>query len=206
VLEIVGNHRIITKNFGSATLTFHVSSKSGFAPSNPATKVIEVVPPSRKFWLENRRNDPRYSQVKERFVQRMLKFKPHLNRQSIESEFDLDQGDSDGDGFSNLYERALGMDSLASERPSSLVSSPPSTDGLNRITFIRFTDPQSTLGQNIKYIVEMSHDLRTWNEASVALENTIPIGGSRQRDTFVSSIQPSVSKPLFLRLKIISSD
>ena len=139
-------------------------------------------------------------------MQRILKFKPQLSRQSIESDFDLDQTDSDGDGFSNLYERALGMDSLASERPSAIVSSPPSRDGLNRITFIRFTDPQTTLGQNIRYIVEMSHNLTDWSEASVTLEKTIPIGGSRQRDTYVSSVLPSVTKPLFLRLKISSSD
>ena len=49
--------------------------------------------------------------VRNQFIQRQMRLDSSKSLSEIEIEFDQMHADSDGDGFSNLYERAFGMDS-----------------------------------------------------------------------------------------------
>ena len=91
-----------------------------------------------------------------------------LSTEQAEQEFDSDHFDSDGDGYSNLFERATGMDSLGFDQfnaPRLLQSE----KGKPRISFVRYTDPLSATGEDFQYLIEESVDLRSWVPASVVL-------------------------------------
>ena len=75
---------------------------------------------------------------------------------------DADSSDSDGDGMSNLLERAFGGDSLGPDDKRITPRALPSTDDKQRITFVKYDDDSNEEG--IEYIVEVSTDLRTWKE------------------------------------------
>ena len=68
--------------------------------------------------------------------------------------------DSDGDGYSNLFERALGSDSLGPDRRQDLPLQPLRADNRQRISFVRWkADPItnstfSNAGEIFEYHVE----------------------------------------------------
>ncbi len=126
---------------------------------------------------------------------------PAWSTEQAAQEFDSDHFDSDGDGYSNLFERATGMDSLGFDQfnaPRLLQSE----KGKPRISFVRYTDPLSATGEDFQYLIEESVDLRSWVPASVVLQNNINIGGGMERRTYQAEepFQSGVQK--FLRLSI----
>jgi len=80
--------------------------------------------------------------------------------------FDSDNYDSDGDGISNLMERAFGGDSLTNDSKSIMPRSIRKKDGYEYIVFSRFSDEYNSGDDMIEYIVETSRDLRTWYDTS----------------------------------------
>ena len=85
--------------------------------------------------------------------------------------FDSDSADSDGDGVSNLMERAFGGDSLTYDRKASLPRIIKRKDGKQRITFLKYQNVYAA-EEGLQYVVESSKDLRKW----------VPMGGITQID------------------------
>ena len=201
IVEIFGSNQIIAHRTGLVTIFFDVPSDENFAAALPRTRTLEVVKPTKSAWLENRRKDPRYNIIKDRFSARRMARFPEWKETQIDYEFDQDDFDSDGDGYSNLFERATGMDSLGFDQ----VNAPQligSESGKSIISFVRYTNPISSTGEQFDYIIEESLDLRTWVPASPTMENRIQIGGGMERVTYLANepARPKVHK--FLRLTI----
>ena len=201
IVEISGTDQIIAHKTGTVTLSFTIPADENFASALPRTRTLEVVKPTKSAWLENRRKDPRYNALKSRFIdQRKAQLSTWTDTQAT-YDFDQDGFDSDGDGYSNLFERATGMDSLGFDQ----INAPQligSESGKSRISFVRYTNPISSTGEQFDYIIEESLDLRTWIPSSPTLENRIQIGGGMERVTYLANepAQPKVHK--FLRLTI----
>ena len=118
--------------------------------------------------------------------------------------FDEDTADSDGDGVSNMLERAFGMDSLGPDSRKSLPQAKIKTDGKQRITFVRYVAADNA--ENIEYNVEMSTDLRGWmsGPSHVTEESTVDIGGGMERVTYVTTNAVSAGGRQYLRLTVTS--
>jgi hypothetical protein len=181
VISVFRGNQLIAKNFGTTVLTFTTQPKSGFAPSDPISKTITVMPPTRNAWIENRKQDPRYENIKSRFIDKVMQKSEHLSEEIAATQFDEDYADSDGDGYSNLFERAMGMDSLGPDHIDSFVTTIDSNQLQSTISFVQFRDSLSTLGEEIKYQVEASSDLKSWTSDGVKLDSSIPQSGLRER-------------------------
>jgi hypothetical protein len=116
--------------------------------------------------------------------------------------FDEDYSDSDGDGYSNLFERAIGSDSLGPDNWKHLPFRPRLIGGNQAISFIRFKSPLATAGEDFKYHVERSEDLRTWNANGVSLKRTIDLGGEMERVVYETDTPLPAGGRTFLRLRI----
>jgi hypothetical protein len=144
----------------------------------------------------------------ERFSDRLLARNPGLTQVEAEQIFDEDYSDSDGDGFSNLFERALGSDSLGPDRRQDLPLQPMLGDNRQRVSFVRWKanpDTNSTYsnaGEIFEYHVEQSDDLQTWNAAGVQLEQVIDLGGGMERATYVTNDPLPSGQKKFIRLRI----
>ena len=120
--------------------------------------------------------------------------------------FNEDYSDSDGDGYSNLFERAIGSDSLGPDRPQDHPIQPLSSDNRQRISFVRYKEHNgSTLiyaGEEIFYHVEQSANLQTWSSSGLELERTIELGGGMVRQVWVVSLNLPSANKRFLRVRI----
>jgi hypothetical protein len=162
-----------------------------------------VIQPSKQAWRNFRRNDVRYNQTRDKFLDRLSARDPFSDPISAAKVFDEDYSDSDSDGFSNLFERALGLDSLGPDDRQHLplqIIKP--TDQRQRLSFIRYQDPLSTTGEHFFYIVEQSTDLQTWSTQGLSLEKSVDLGGGMQRETWISDSPLSSGNRRFLRLRI----
>ena len=102
--------------------------------------------------------------------------------------FDNDNYDSDGDGISNVLERAFGGDSLKSDSesvlPRPIKSKPAGEEEKEFITFLKFNNNYNNEG--IEYIVETSRDLRTWlpkdnADGAEPHGSAVDVGGGMER-------------------------
>ena len=119
--------------------------------------------------------------------------------------FDEDYADSDGDGYSNLFERAMGLDSLGPDNPQHLPNKlMDGTDGKQRISFIRYKNSIQTTGEDFRYKVEGSSNLRTWSGMNVVLETTktVDLGGGMERVTFSTENALRKGGKSFLRVRV----
>ena len=108
--------------------------------------------------------DDRFDGKKASFKTKM-KLKPKLSGildDQVARLFDGINYDSDGDGVSNVMERAFGGDSLVNEHNSILTRAIPKKDVSRCIICNRFTDESNTRDDEIQYLVETSRDLRAW--------------------------------------------
>ena len=143
-----------------------------------------------------------------RFDDKKAKFKvrfPGLSNDKADYLFDSDGYDSDGDGLSNLEERAFGGDSLGNDSRSikpKRVSK--SGDRKNYITFNRYKDEFNTGDDRIEYIVETSSDLRTWSTTAVQLDSTVDIGGGMERAIFRTSSDRPTRGQQYIRVRVTS--
>ena len=95
---------------GSVDLTITASGNAHYIPAEPVTRSLTVVKPTKaKLGLHFVRGDVRYDGTRERFVRRIMA-REGISEANATKVFDEDYSDSDGDGFSNLFERAIGSD------------------------------------------------------------------------------------------------
>jgi len=164
-------------------------------------KILKVLKPTRENWKKVRERDVRFDVLRERFVRRMVSSGVEGNYAM--KVFNEGYVDSDGDGFENDFERALGLDSLGPDSSHHLpIQYLGSSDGKQRISFIRYINPLITTGEEFRYIVERSDNLRTWTESGLTLEGSQELGGGMERVIYVSNekIQPGTRG--FLRLRV----
>jgi hypothetical protein len=189
-------------------LTFDSPGNAFFVPAETQTRSFTVVEPSRSVWKAFRRGDVRYDDITSRFSDRLLARNPGLTLVETRKIFDEDYSDSDGDGYSNLFERALGTDSLGPDRRQDIPMQPVQGDKRQRISFVRWkADPLtnstvSNVGEAFEYHVEQSEDLETWETAGVQLEQVVDLGGGMERVTFVTSSPLPSGQRKFIRLRI----
>ena len=178
----------------SITLRATQAGNGSYHAAAPLEKSILIKKPGKDAFFEERRMDDRFDGKKASFKTRM-KLKPKFSGISDDKAarlFDSDNYDSDGDGVSNLMERAFGGDSLVNDRKSILPKAIRKKDGYEYIVFNRFTDEYNTGDDKIEYIVETSRDLRTWYDTSDTtngpelLSTPEDLGGGMERVVFRS--------------------
>ena len=114
--------------------------------------------------------------------------------------FNSDSYDSDGDGVSNLLERAFGGDSLGNDSRDAKPAPIIKDDGYEYITFTRYnSDYQADMG--LEYIVEESSDLRSWSTISSA-QNSTDLGGGMERVVFRTSATTSSGSTQYIRVRV----
>ena len=208
IVQVFRGSRIIPRKSGTVTLTFDSPGNAFFVPAETQTRSFTVVEPSRSVWKAFRRGDVRYTDIMNRFSDRLLARNPGLTQVEAEKIFDEDYSDSDGDGYSNLFERALGTDSLGPDRRQDLPLQPVYSDNRQRISFVRWkADPvtnstYSNAGEVFEYHVEQSDDLETWESAGVQLEQVVDLGGGMERATYVTTEPLPSGQRKFMRLRI----
>ena len=203
IVSVYRGSRIIPKAEGTVLLSFDVPESEFFVAAETVQKSITVIKPSKQAWRNFRRNDVRYNQTRDKFLDRLSARDPFVDPISAAKVFDEDYSDSDSDGFSNLFERALGLDSLGPDNRQHLplqIIKP--TDNRQRLSFIRYKNPLSTTGEHFFYIVEQSTDLQTWSTQGLSLEKTVDLGGGMQRETWISDSPLSSGNRRFLRLRV----
>ena len=118
--------------------------------------------------------------------------------------FDSDAYDSDGDGVSNLLERAFGGDSLSNDSRDILPKRFTKGDGREYIAFSRYTSEFNTGDDQIEYIVETSQDLRTWDSSGAELVtgSSTDLGGGMERVVYRSTSARPTGGKLFIRVRV----
>ena len=144
----------------------------------PITREVKIKKPSKSAFFDERRYDDKYDTMRNKFAARMLKRMGNKlddfdgdGDSDIEDAkflFDSDHVDSDGDGVSNLLERAFGGDSLTNDRRTALPRAINKKDGKQRLSFLKYMNAYNDEG--IDYIIERSTDLRTWTRWTPATD------------------------------------
>ena len=206
IVRVFKDSQIIPLETGTVDLTFSSPGNDYFVAAEPVTKSINIIDSNKSVWRMFRKNDVRYTEINDRFSERMLIQNSFLQNADTLKIFNEDYVDSDGDGFSNLFERAIGSDSLGPDRKHDLPFFPILADNRVRISFVRYVEQNGstmkTAGEEFNYHVEHSNNLQTWSSTGVELEKTVYLGGGMERQTWVvSSLIPSFDKS-FLRLRV----
>jgi hypothetical protein len=200
-VDVHQGDQIIPQQEGTVVLSFDVPADENYVEAETQFKILKVLKPTRENWKKVRERDVRFDVLRERFVRRMVSSGVEGNYAM--KVFNEGYVDSDGDGFENDFERALGLDSLGPDSSHHLpIQYLGSSDGKQRISFIRYIDPLTTTGEEFRYIVERSDNLRTWTESGLTLEGSQELGGGMERVIYVSNekIQPGTRG--FLRLRV----
>ena len=202
LVRVVDGHRVVPIGTGTVELTITAPGNDQFVPAPPVTRLMTVVKPTKKAWIEFRRGDVRYDGTRERFVRRIMA-REGLSEPDAKKVFDEDYSDSDGDGFSNLFERAIGSDSLGPDNWKDLPFRAQLNTSNQAISIVRFKSPLATTGENFKYHVEKSTDLRTWtNSGFKSSPRRVDLGGEMERVVYeTEAVLPSGGRN-FLRLRI----
>ena len=180
IVRIHKGNKIIPLSEGEVSLSFIVPENAYYVASEKHLKRLKVVAPTRSAWIEYRKQDVRYARIQDRFASRLTARDANKSYPESLRTFDEDYADSDGDGYSNLFERAMGLDSLGPDNPQHLPNKlMDGTDGKQRISFIRYKNSIQTTGEDFRYKVEGSSNLRTWSGMNVVLETTktVDLGG-----------------------------
>jgi|TARA_B110000881_G_C18426251_1_gene438559 hypothetical protein len=117
--------------------------------------------------------------------------------------FDEDYSDSDGDGFSNLFERAIGSDSLGPDNWKDLPFRGQLNTSNQAISIVRFKSPLETTDENFQYHIEKSTDLRTWTSSGFkSSPRRVDLGGEMERIVYETDAPLPSGGRNFLRLRI----
>jgi len=202
IVSIQNGRQFVPKSPGTVTLTFEMPESEFYVAAETVQKKLTVVLPRKDAWKKFRKADVRYNHILSRFTERLLARNPDLNSSEAQKIFDEDYSDSDGDGWSNFFERAMGTDSLGPDYSHHLPQQLILSDNKQRMTFIRYISPQDTTGEGFEYHIEQSSDLQTWNPSGLLLENVVNLGDVMQRVTYVTSEALGSGKRKFIRLRI----
>jgi hypothetical protein len=227
-VEVVGtgaNQRLMFKKGATPTkvggkmqpiaiqLKATAAGNSNFNPAAPVIKDLNILPPGKDAFFNDRIMDDRYSSVRAKFARKLLARKDLGKIKDLDGDgdtdlddakamFDSDEADSDGDGKSNLLERAFGSDSLGPDTKRNMPRRMPSKAGKQRISFVQYQSGFNEEG--IEYIVERSTDLRTWTTSGVSqvAGETNDIGGGMERVVWQSTAAVVNGSRQYLRLRI----
>jgi hypothetical protein len=178
---------------GGKELTIKIRAKQAGDSSNwhAALSVdheIKIKKPGKSAFYEARKLDERFDTKKAAFNTRMARLGKSGDKAAYL--FNRDDQDSDGDGLSNLEERAFGGDSLMGDKRTAKPRAVRKNDGYEYITFKRYQDDYNTGDERIEYIVETSRDLRTWypntdsTNGPIQIGNSIDLGGGMEKVVF----------------------
>ena len=172
------------------TLQATQAGNGSFHAAAPVERTFKIKKPGKDAFFEERRMDDRFDTKRNSFVSRMTARKGISGEKAMRL-FDSDNYDSDGDGISNLMERAFGGDSLTNDSKSIMPRAIRKKDGYEYIVFSRFSDAYNSGDDKIEYIVETSRDLRTWFDTSSAegaqlMGTPEDLGGGMERVVFRS--------------------
>ena len=172
------------------TLQATQAGNGSFHAAAPVERTFKIKKPGKDAFFEERRMDDRFDSKRNSFVSRMTARKGISGEKAMRL-FDSDNYDSDGDGISNLMERAFGGDSLTNDSKSIMPRAIRKKDGYEYIVFSRFSDAYNSGDDKIEYIVETSRDLRTWFDTSSAegaqlMGTPEDLGGGMERVVFRS--------------------
>ena len=171
---------------------------------------IKIKKPGKSAFYEARKLDARFDTKKAAFDTRMARLGKSGDKAAYL--FNRDDQDSDGDGLTNLEERAFGGDSLMSDQRTSGPKAIRKGDGYEYITFKRYQDSFNTGDDRIEYIVETSRDLRTWTADSdttngpLQVGTAIDLGGGMEKVVFRSRQKRTDNggKQLYIRVRVKS--
>ena len=188
---------------GEAEITLRATQlgNSSYHAAAAIERTIKIKKPGKSAFFEERRMDSRFDAKKAKFKQRF----PGLSDDKASYLFDSDGYDSDGDGLTNLEERAFGGDSLGNDSRSvapKKISKPG--DRKNYITFTRYKDSYNSGDDRIEYIVETSSDLRTWSSSGVTLDSTVDVGGGMERAIYKTNTDRPTNGQQYIRVRVKS--
>ena len=202
-VRIVDGNRVVPVGIGSVDLTITASGNAQYIAAEPVILELPVVYPTKANWLKFRRGDVRYDGTRERFVRRLMA-REGISEANATKVFDEDYSDSDGDGFSNLFERAIGSDSLGPDNWKDLpFRSRLNTNSNQAISIVRFKSPLATTGENFQYHIEKSTDLRTWTSSGFkSSPHRVDLGAEMERVVYETDTPLPSGGRNFLRLRI----
>ena len=122
----------LKNKFSGDSITFDLTvSQAGndsFHAAQSVTRTIKLMKPSKSMFFEERKLDARYEDVKTAALSRIAA-KKGLSGEKALALFNSDNYDSDGDGVSNLIERAFGGDSLGNDSRANRPAPVKANDG-----------------------------------------------------------------------------
>ncbi|MDA7757663.1 Ig-like domain-containing protein [Opitutales bacterium] len=171
---------------------------------------IKIKKPGKNAFYDARKLDERFDIKKAAFDNRMARLGKSGDKAAYL--FNRDDQDSDGDGLTNLEERAFGGDSLMGDKGSSKPRAIRKRDGYEYISFKRYQDTFNDGDDRIEYIVETSRDLRTWVSDSdttngpLQFGSAVDLGGGMEKVVFRSREKRTDNggKQLFIRVRVKS--
>jgi hypothetical protein len=190
-----------TGNTMSFDITVTQTGNGSFHAAEAVTRTIKLMKPTKSLFFEERKADARYDDMKTKAMNRMP---AGVSGEKATALFDSDSYDSDGDGVSNLLERAFGGDSLGNDSRSARPAPVKTNDGKEYLSFTRYdADYQSTMG--IQYIVEKSTDRRTWSSSGIEqVGAAVDLGGGMERVVYRTTAATSTGSTQFIRVRVKS--
>jgi hypothetical protein len=172
--------------------------------------IVKIKKPGKSAFYEERRLDSRFDTKKAAFDTRMARMGKSGDKAAYL--FNRDDQDSDGDGLSNLEERAFGGDSLMGDKRTARPQAIRKGDGYEYISFKRYQDAYNDGDDRIEYIVETSRDLRTWTTDSdstngpLQVGNAVDMGGGMEKVVYRSRQKRTDNggKQLYIRVRVKS--
>ena len=189
--------------FTGDTMSFDITvtqtGNGSFHAAESVTRTIKLKKPTKSLFFEERKADARYDDMKTKAMNRMP---AGVSGEKATALFDSDKYDSDGDGVSNLLERAFGGDSLGNDSRGARPAPVKTNDGKEYLSFTRYdSDYQSTMG--VQYIVEKSTDRRTWSSSGIEqVGSAVDLGGGMERVVYRTTSATSAGNTQFIRVRV----
>ena len=202
--KLVFKKAIPKSDFSGDTISFDLTVSNngagGYVPVS-VTRSINVKKPSKNAFFEERKYDARYEDVKTDALTR-ISAKLGISGEKALALFNSDNYDSDGDGVSNLLERAFGGDSLGNDSRNSRPAPVKASDNKEYLSFTRYNSTyQSDMG--LQYIVEKSTDRRTWTSSGVEQHGTaVDLGGGMERVVYRTTADTATGATQFIRVRV----
>ena len=195
------------KGFGSdKEISFEITaSQAGTSSGDPqyhaaesVSRTVKIKKPTKSVFFEERKADARYDSIQTDAIANRMP--AGITGEKALALFNSDSYDSDGDGVSNLLERAFGGDSLGNDTKEIKPAPVKKNDNYEYLTFNRYN---STYANDIgvSYIVEESSDRRTWSTIS-SPQDSIDIGGGMERVVYRTTSATSAGNTQFIRVRV----
>ena len=183
------------------TITASQAGNGSYHAAQSVTRTFKIKKPSRSVFYDERKADPRFDSVKTDALSRIAA-KKGLSGEKALALFNSDNYDSDGDGVSNLIERAFGGDSLGNDSRANRPAPVKTSDGKEYLSFTRYSsDYQADMG--IEYIVESSTDRRTWSTSGVEIVGSATdLGGGMERVVYRTTTATTAGNTQFIRVRV----